>query len=223
MTGSSLVAASAAGALAALVVSRRFAPSGRRRTDAVGRARWPERHAPGDDTDRLIVLLDAVARDVRSGASLTAAVESALASPARPRSLDPAHDALRRGAAVSDALRSCEASSVGDPDLSAVAQVLTTCADVGGPSAEPIDRTATVLRERAAARADRRAHAAQALLSARVLTVVPIAFASWSASRDGRLREVYAHSRPAQLGVAGGLVLCVAGWHWMRRLVEGPR
>jgi Flp pilus assembly protein TadB len=77
-----------------------------------------------------------------------------------------------------------------------------------------------VLRERRAARAERRAHGAQARLSARVLTVVPICFAAWSAVASERTRDVYLSSAAGGLSAAIGLALNLAGWRWMRRIID---
>jgi Flp pilus assembly protein TadB len=183
----------------------------------------PRRRRPGaqpGDGEALVGLLDAVARDVRAGASLTGAVEAALRSGCPP-ALDVTARELARGAPLQRALAQALAAPDAQlgPDAATAIQVLLTCAEVGGPAAEPIGRAASVLRERAASRADRVAHAAQALLSARILTTVPVLYATWAGARDPRLRDVYLHSRPAQLSVLAGVALGAVGWRWMRRTI----
>ena len=83
-----------------------------------------------------------------------------------------------------------------------------------------IDAAASVLRERDAVAADARAHSAQARLSARVLTVVPLAFAAWSAATDERVRHTYLATSVGALCIAAGLALNTVGWWWMRRIVR---
>ncbi len=78
-----------------------------------------------------------------------------------------------------------------------------------------------MLRERAAARAERWAHGAQARLSARVLTIVPLGFAGWSAVAGERTRAVYLSSVAGATCALLGLILNVAGWLWMKKII-GP-
>ena len=97
-------------------------------------------------------------------------------------------------------------------------QVVGAAAAMGGPMALTIDAGASLLRERAAARADAIAHAAQARLSARVLTVVPVGFAAWSALTSGSFRTGIASAAGAGSATIGA-VLNGIGWWWMRSLV----
>jgi len=62
---------------------------------------------------------------------------------------------------------------------------------------------------------------AQARLSARVLTLLPVAFAGWGIATDSRVRAAYAMSPLPGACTACGLLLDLAGWWWMRRLVRG--
>jgi Flp pilus assembly protein TadB len=78
---------------------------------------------------------------------------------------------------------------------------------------------ANMLRERAAVRAEAAAHAAQARLSARVLTVVPIGFAAWSATASHAFRRAVA--TPAGVTSAAlGIVVNLVGWWWMHHIVR---
>jgi tight adherence protein B len=86
----------------------------------------------------------------------------------------------------------------------------------------PLERAAATLRVRAAVAAEQRAQSAQAQLSARVLTLVPIALLGLLVITDSKVRA--ALGTPAGLGVAvlGGL-LNVAGALWMRRIIGRPK
>jgi Flp pilus assembly protein TadB len=158
--------------------------------------------------------LDAIARQVRSGSSLTTAV---LAEVDRSAQFSDVAVRLRAGSSLGAAL-SCMAPD--DPDIALTVQALSAAAHLGGPIAATLDEAAAVLRERRAARAERRAHGAQARLSARVLTVVPISFAAWSAVASQRTRDVYFSSAAGGLSATIGLVLNLAGWRWMRRIID---
>jgi tight adherence protein B len=160
-------------------------------------------------------LLDAIARQVRSGASLAAAAVEEI-DPASP--LGEVVERLSDGGSLADALAAIVPT---DTDLALTVQALSATAYLGGQVAATLDQAAAVLRERAAARAERRAHGAQARLSARVLTIVPLGFAGWSALTSRQTRDVYVTSAAGAICAACGLALNLAGWRWMRRIVGG--
>jgi tight adherence protein B len=159
-------------------------------------------------------MLDSVARQVRSGSSLTSAVIEGID---RDSPLGPAIESVEAGAPLHDALAAVPA---GDPDLALTTQALSATARLGGPVAATLDDSAAVLRERAATRDERRSQSSQARLSARVLTIVPLGFAIWSALASQRTRDVYMTTVAGALCLASGLVLNVAGWQWMKRIVR---
>lgn len=160
-------------------------------------------------------VLDAVARRVRSGSSLASALVDEV-EPASP--LGAVADRLTAGASLAEALSEIVPS---DADLALVLQALSATALLGGPVAATLDQAAAVLRERAAARAERRAHGSQARLSARVLTIVPLGFATWSAVASQRTRDVYVSTVAGGVCALCGLALNIIGWQWMKRIV-GP-
>ena len=158
-------------------------------------------------------LLEAIARQVRSGSSLTSAFATEVRAPS---SLDAAVDRISAGVSLADALHGLVPT---DNDLAFAVQALRATAHLGGPIAATLDEAAAVLRERAAARAERRAHGAQARLSARVLTIVPVGFAAWSATASQQTRAVYLSTAAGSICAAGGLMLNVLGWRWMKRIL----
>ena len=153
-------------------------------------------------------LLDALATEVRAGSALGMAWQLSLRRHAV------------RGNAVSPErpLDDTLCLTAGSGDEAVVLQVTGAAAALGGPVALTIDAGAALLRERAAARADAVAHAAQARLSARVLTVVPVGFAAWSALTSESFRAGIGTAIGAA-SVAIGAVLNAVGWSWMRSLV----
>lgn len=158
-------------------------------------------------------LLDRISRQVRSGSSLTSA---AIDEIDRCSPLHVVLDRLDTGDVLVDALAAVHAH---DADLALTVQALSATAHLGGPIAATLDEAAAVLRERAAARAERRAHGSQARLSARVLTVVPLGFAVWSAAASQRTRDVYISTAAGGVCAICGLALNLVGWRWMKRII----
>jgi tight adherence protein B len=176
------------------------------------------RRPPGDDD--VAEWCEHVARGVRAGSSLGhALVQAGAIAPAGGAGFEPVVRAIGRGLGLADALGDLHdhdpASSTG-----LVVPVLAACAELGGPAALPLERVAATLHARAAERAERRTNSAQARLSARVLTTVPLGTLALLAVAEPAVRA----SLTSELGVVclvlGGL-LNVAGWYWMRHLVRG--
>jgi Flp pilus assembly protein TadB len=92
----------------------------------------------------------------------------------------------------------------------------------GGHPAEPLDRAAAALRARAADRAERRTHSAQARASALVMTWLPIVVLALLVAMSGAVRSVVVTPFGAW-SVLAGAGLNLTGWRWMRRLVDGVR
>jgi tight adherence protein B len=154
-------------------------------------------------------LLDTIAADVRGGTSLTTAMSAASRRCALTgRALTPR-----------TVLTEVDRLTTTDPHEAVAVQAISAAAQLGGPVAATLHSGATMLRERAAVRAETLAHSAQARLSARVLTGVPLAFAAWSLVASGSLRTAIVS--PAGLTAAALGVGCnLLGWWWMRRLID---
>jgi tight adherence protein B len=165
--------------------------------------------------DDVAAWCDDLARLVRSGSSLAAALRSAAPAPALASIVAPIGLALDRGDSVAGATRRVVSSNA---SVDLALGVVHACADLGGPAAQPLDRTASTLRARAADLAERQVHSAQARLSAVVLTLLP-------GAALGLLLTTSQHARAAVLGPAGaiclgaGAALNAVGWWWMRRII----
>lgn len=158
------------------------------------------------DDETLIAFLDATATRVRAGDSPLGALRAAMRD--RPRVAE------RLGAALLDGDAPPDATTAGER------LVLHTCALVrtsGGCVAETLDSAASVLRARAAIRAEAHTHSAQARLSAAVLTCIPVGMAALIAlGRTGRATM----ASPLGLVCVGvGATLNLLGWWWMRHLI----
>jgi hypothetical protein len=176
---------------------------------STGQRRLGRRNPSPPDAREWARYLDAVAAQIRGGTSVRMA----------------AVDVLVSHQWVGDVVRSplpldqLALTTVTDPDEAVVVQTLSTALQLGGATASVVQAGANLLRERAAVRAEARAHSAQARLSARVLTLVPLGFASWSALASATFRR--ALTTPIGLTSASlGLASNALGWWWMRRIVD---
>jgi tight adherence protein B len=182
-------------------------------------ARWARAvrgraHARVEPT-ALAAWCDALARALRAGITLRHALRTVAPPDCVARQLAPVVLALERGTSVSAALADVH---TGAPDLDLVVVVLRACAEHGGASAEPIDRAAAALRQRAALAGERRTNSAQARMSALVMTCLPGAMLVLLMSTSHSVRG--AATSPAGLAALGaGIALNATGWGWMRRLI----
>jgi tight adherence protein B len=158
---------------------------------------------------------DDIARRVRSGSSLRDAVTALPLDAATERATSSLRLAIDRGLSVADAVgRVVDAGA----HLRLALGVIATTSRVGGPSAASIDRTAMLLRRRAADLDERSSQAAQARLSTHVMTAVPLLMLGVLLATDVDVRS--AAASPVGGGcIVAGLVLNGVGWWWMRRIV----
>lgn len=178
---------------------------------------WPRRRSRTTvDPAAVAAWCESLARIVRSGSSLITALHTVEPPEGSRTTIDPIVLSLRRGARLRDALDVTTRS----PHLNLALTVLRACAVNGGPPAEPLDRAAAALRGRAADAADRRTQSAQARLSAKVMTVLPVAMLTLLLATSATTRTA-ATSRAGFVAIILGAVLNVGGWHWMRRIIGG--
>ena len=158
-----------------------------------------------------------LSRELRAGATLRGVLASVI--PSEPR-LAGATAGLRRslarGGELPAALGGLQPNS---SHVDLVRSVLLACATVGGSAAEPLDRAAATLRARAADLEERAAQSAQARLSARVMTLLPVGALAFLVVGDPGVRAVVTSPTGVALLSLGG-VANVAGWWWMGRIVK---
>ncbi|MCZ7535391.1 MAG: type II secretion system F family protein [Acidimicrobiia bacterium] len=152
-------------------------------------------------------LLDAVATELRGGATVESAIASGAAGggPLAPDLLRVA-ERVSLGSRLGDAL----ASWAVERDVGGVrpaAGALALAAEVGGPAAGALEGLAPSLRQGLAASAEARSLSAQARLSAVVVGAGPAGFLALSAAADPRRRR-----RPSRRLRAGPA--SQPGWRW---------
>ncbi|MDO8390446.1 MAG: type II secretion system F family protein [Actinomycetota bacterium] len=185
-----IAAVAAAGAIVAGIGARRRVGVAR----ALVAPRRRHRQAP-TTTQQWAELLSTVAAEVRTGSSPIAA---------------HAH-------AMQQAPWCRHTNHPGD-DERVVLQALHATRTLGGPVAATLDAAAALLRERLAIRAEATAHSAQARLSARVLTIVPLVFCAWNLATSASFRAAWL-APVGRVCAALGVACNALGWWWMRRII----
>lgn len=171
---------------------------------------------------------DDLARALRHGSTLHAALSETMPADATVRHRSAAlRHWLARGVGVSaacaewsdeladhlDATRRRDRTEL----LATMSAVVTAAATVGGSAAAPLDRFAVTMRQRASDDLERASQSAQAQMSAKVLTSIPIAVLALLILTDDDVRGAIA-SLAGGAAVATGLALDAVGALWMRRI-----
>jgi tight adherence protein B len=164
-------------------------------------------------------MLDDIARRCATGESLSQAFVTAPSTAALAPTFDGALAEIQRGATLTEGL---VGTRVDNADLALTVHVLTLCSRVGGNVSESLDRAAATLRERDAALQERVAQSAQARLSARVLTMVPMAFAAWTTLTSKQVRA-FTLSPVGTVCFCLGVLLNSAGSRAMRSIIRGAQ
>jgi tight adherence protein B len=168
----------------------------------------------------LPLVLDDVARGLRSGGSLRQACDDAAARAPATLGLGPVLGQAARGVPLADALAAWPRERP-LPEVRVAAAALALAADAGGPQARAIDSAADTVRERLAVTAEVRAQSGQARLSALVIGCLPVAFLAWAVVTDRRTAAVLVGSPAGWACLAAGAALEAAGAIWMGRIVRG--
>jgi tight adherence protein B len=185
----------------------------------VGAAWWSARGADARRSvaadAQLPTLLEAIARHLRTGGSLTEAITAQRPS----HELAQPWATIAAGAPHVGVVAALDAWVAGNdrPPVRLAAAALVLAAETGGSPARAVDGVAATLRARAAVAGELRALTAQARASALVIAVSPIAFALLASATDPRTRAAF-HTRTGTMLVLAGLCLDAVGAWWMARL-----
>ena len=164
--------------------------------------------------------LDAIARDVRSGFSLASSFVQC-----SDQQLDDNHwsqpvaQQCLRGVVLADALVEC-ALPTWTPEIRFASRTLAVASAGGAGVAPALEHSASVLREQQGLMLDRDVQAAQAQLSTKVLTWLPIAVFAWITIADPIARMFLLSTPVGMCCVATGITLNVSGRKWMSRVVS---
>jgi tight adherence protein B len=212
MLGLAGVGGSAVVAVVLVVALRRGAP--RRRVVAT------ERALPG--------VLDAVARQLRAGGSLSQAIAAARPPAASPdlraqwERLNALVPVVGATAALEDwSSSSATASSLDSRSVRLAGAALALASTTGGSPARAIDGVAATLRSRLAVSDEIRALSSQARASAVVIALSPLVFGVLGGASDSRSRAFLASPAGSTLLVLGLALDAIGGW-WMARLCRAP-
>ena len=173
-------------------------------------------HTPPAITD----FLDAIARDVRSGFSLASSFVQC-----SDQQLDdnqwsqPVAQQCLRGVVLADALVEC-ALPTWTSEIRFASRTLAVASAGGAGVAPALEHSASVLREQQGLKLDRDVQAAQAQLSTKVLTWLPIAVFAWIAITDPIARSFLLTTPVGMCCVATGITLNVSGRKWMSHVVD---
>ena len=163
--------------------------------------------------------LDAIARDVRSGFSLASSfVQCSDQQLDNNHWSQPVAQQCLRGVVLADALVEC-ALPTWTPEIRFASRTLAVASAGGAGVAPALEHSASVLREQQSLMLDRDVQAAQAQLSTKVLTWLPIAVFAWIAITDPIARSFLLSTPAGMCCVATGITLNVAGRKWMSRVV----
>jgi len=165
-------------------------------------------------------LLDSIERNVRIGGSLRASVLKAHEQ-LPPGQLRDALDHLvlycRTGAPLEDVLKHSSGQDI-HADISFTVQSVVA-ASAGGPgTVHALHRAAWVLRERHIVREERRVHAAQAILSAKVMSWMPLGCGCVMILTSHHVRNAVFGTPVGFICLVIGGTLNLAGRRWMTRI-----
>ena len=164
--------------------------------------------------------LEAVARSLRSGAALRAAVAEAAA--VTPGSLGADLARVARAAEADGIVAALDGWAGARPLPGVRLAVAALClgAETGGAQARAIDGVAMTLRQRLAVAAEARALASQARASAAVIALAPLLFCGLTSATDRRVGAFLFGSGAGAAVLAAGLLLDGVGAWWMARLTR---
>ena len=164
--------------------------------------------------------LDAIARDVRSGFSLASSfVQCSDQQSDDNHWSQPVAQQCLRGVVLADALVEC-ALPTWTPEIRFASRTLAVASAGGAGVAPALEHSASVLREQQGLMLDRDVQAAQAHLSTKVLTWLPIAVFAWIAITDPIARGFLLGTPVGMCCVATGITLNVSGRKWMSHVVD---
>jgi tight adherence protein B len=169
--------------------------------------------------DQLPDVLQLITTALRSGYGLTQALESVAEEAEEPARSEIAHVLVesRMGRDLSDAMHAL-ADRMDSKDLEWVVSAIDINRETGGNLSEILNTVAVTIRERQRMSRHVRTLTAEGRLSARILTVLPLAMMDWQRLVNPESFALLTHGVGLVALVAAG-VLVMLGSIWVRRIV----
>jgi Flp pilus assembly protein TadB len=164
-------------------------------------------------------LLDAIAREVHSGYSLTLAfVNTAERFPNLAWWTEPIAVHCIRGHSLANAIADTTPTNW-TADVALATRTLSVASNGGYGIANTLEKSASILREREHIALERRAQTAQIRLSTSVLSWIPLVVCIW-AIKQSHTRTFLLQTPLGLLCIAVGLLFNIAGRNWITRIAR---
>lgn len=180
-------------------------------------------HAPSQkqqEQSSVADFLDAVAREVHSGYSLTLAfVHTAERFPSFAWWTEPISLHCIRGHSLATAIADTSPQNW-TADVALATRTLSVASNGGYGIVSALEKSASILREREHVAHERLAQTAQIRLSTAVLSWIPLVICAWVITRQSHTRTFLLHSPLGLLCIAFGLLFNIAGRRWITRIAR---
>ena len=165
-------------------------------------------------------LLDAIAREVHSGYSLTLAfVNTAERFPNLAWWTEPIAVHCIHGHSLASAIADTTPTNW-TADVALATRTLSVASNGGYGIANTLEKSASILREREHIALERRAQTAQIRLSTSVLSWIPLVICVWAVTRQSHTRTFLLHTPLGLMCIAVGLLFNIAGRNWIARIAR---
>jgi tight adherence protein B len=164
--------------------------------------------------------LDAIAREVHSGYSLTLAfVNTAERFPNLAWWTEPIAVHCIRGHSLANAIADTTPTNW-TADIALVTRTLSVASNGGYGIANTVEKSASILREREHIALERRAQTAQIRLSTSVLSWIPLVICVWVITRQSDTRTFLLSTPLGLMCIAVGLLFNITGRNWIARIAR---
>jgi tight adherence protein B len=165
-------------------------------------------------------MLDAIAREVHSGYSLTLAfVNTAERFPNLAWWTEPIAVHCIRGHSLANAVADTTPTNW-TADVALATRTLSVASNGGYGIANTLEKSASILREREHIALERRAQTAQIRLSTSVLSWIPLVICIWAITRQSHTRTFLLSTPLGLMCIAIGLLFNIAGRNWIARIAR---
>jgi len=165
-------------------------------------------------------MLDAIAREVHSGYSLTLAfVNTAERFPNLAWWTEPIAVHCIRGHSLANAIADTTPTNW-TADVALATRTLSVASNGGYGIANTLEKSASILREREHIALERRAQTAQIRLSTSVLSWIPLVICVWTITRQSNTRTFLLSTPLGLMCIAIGLLFNIAGRNWIARIAR---